>query len=117
MTNQKGFALPYVMFISLIVFIFVATNIVTFQNNLHVTNKIIENIKIETLFQMGYTNFYKDIESLINTEDTVTYVFPDGVVEITYFQLNDSTLSLYMNITTVNDTHYTVITQVELINA
>ncbi|WP_029271021.1 competence type IV pilus minor pilin ComGG [Virgibacillus alimentarius] len=83
-TNQYGFFLPYVMFITTLVFILVTSSVTIYKNDVQITYKLTEQIKTQTLMQMGYTKFKENVDGLENKTDTIEYMFPDGTVEITY---------------------------------
>ncbi|MUK87133.1 hypothetical protein GMD78_01805 [Ornithinibacillus sp. L9] len=116
MNSQRGFILPSVMFISVFVFIIVLANTYTFQSSVQITDKVIENIKIETLFQMGLARFKNDYANLGYTteEQTIEYEFPNGNTQITYLYMNENQILLNLNITTENQSKYTLTKQLHL---
>ncbi|SES83514.1 hypothetical protein SAMN05216389_102391 [Oceanobacillus limi] len=116
MSNQKGYFLPSVMFICMIVFIVLTAHIQIYSNSLHMTDKIVENIKLESLFQMSYTKFQEDVKSFTYTEQeqTIHYEFPDGTVEIKYFFQEMDSIHLMMNITSKNQAHYSITKQIKI---
>lgn len=108
MTNDKGFIFPYVVFIILITFICITTSAVIFTNELDMTQNHIDQLKIETLIQMAYTQFNEEFPPFEHEQEEVHYWYPDGDVKITYTILNDSQVNLYFFVQTVNNDIYTV---------
>lgn len=108
--NQHGFFLPYVLFITSLVFILVSSYIATYQNDLHITDSQIEQLKIETLFQMGRTKLKEEIDDNHFNENNnkVFYLFPDGSVEILITALNEKQYALNFAIFTNKKTSYTI---------
>lgn len=78
-TNTKGFILPLSLFVLSLVFIFIMANIYVYQQEGTMTFNHIEQIKGETLIQMGIEKF-KEENPL--EEDTTKYTFPYGTVNI-----------------------------------
>ncbi|MBP1969745.1 hypothetical protein J2Z83_001852 [Virgibacillus natechei] len=100
MNNNAGFFLPYVLFVTTIVFIFITATISMYTTNIKVTETHLEQVKIETLFQMAYSKFseeYKDSELNYGKKN---YTFPYGSVEITAEPLDENILHLYFEVTT-----------------
>src|SRR5699024_12147737 len=72
-TNQHGFFLPYVLFIVSLTFIIVSTNIKIYNNEIQMMNHLTEQIKIETLLNMGRTKFTKEMIDNKNVTNTILY--------------------------------------------
>lgn len=81
-SKESGFILPVVLFVTAIVMLLVTTHIYTYQNNIRITDNQLEQVKIETLFQMGLTQVKEDITSIETFPATVQYTFPDGETNI-----------------------------------
>lgn len=97
--NQSGFFLPYVLFITSLVFIFITSNISIYQNELQITDRQVEQLKIETLFQMGRAKLKENIE-MFEAGNTATYLFQDGSVEILIEDWDDNKYKLFFTILT-----------------
>lgn len=89
--NAKGFVLPYVLFVLVIVMVLVVSAIHIYQNNMQLTKHHIQQIQFETLFQMGLASFKEDVTKddlpLSQSPDDKQkklYAFPDGDVTIRY---------------------------------
>ncbi|RDW21930.1 hypothetical protein [Oceanobacillus chungangensis] len=109
MNNEKGFFLPYVLFITAVAFIIVTTNITMYRNDLQLTENQIEQVKIETLFQMQREQFKQEIKKYgIPNTDTI-YHFPDGIVKITIIRSINQTHELNISILTNKNHRYTII--------
>jgi len=106
--NENGFILPYVLFITAIVIIIVTANISIYRNDIVITENQLEQIKIETLFQMGRTKLKKEMVNQEEETSDVSYSFPDGIVKITINSSNSPVYKLYFTITTNNNATYTV---------
>ncbi|MUV39645.1 hypothetical protein JNUCC1_03529 [Lentibacillus sp. JNUCC-1] len=83
--NQSGFILPYVVFISALVLIALSASIHMYHNEIYMTDIEMENIKTETLLQMGYTNYMKTIETGESPGEQF-YTFPQGRVHIQFVE-------------------------------
>lgn len=99
-TDRNGFILPYVLFITALVIITVTASIQLYQNELKINEHQKEQLKIETLFQMGYGKFSEDILSKNKPVNPITYHFPYGNVEIKYKKINNEEYHLYFTMTT-----------------
>ena len=98
--SQDGFFLPYVLFIISLIFILTTSNIAIYRNDLQITAAQTEQIKIETLFQMGRTKFKANIDQYNAKNNTASYSFPDGNVQIIIHSINDNKYDLYFTILT-----------------
>lgn len=101
-TNQHGFFLPYVLFIVSLTFIIISTNIKIYSNEIDMMNHLTEQIKIETLLNMGRTKFTEDMMHNKNVTDTILYSFPSGDVQISYVpsENEQNKIFVYYQITT-----------------
>ncbi|RDW19194.1 hypothetical protein CWR48_09090 [Oceanobacillus arenosus] len=106
--NENGFILPYVLFITSLVFIIVTTNIMMYGNDLQLTENQIEQVKIETLFQMQREKFKQEMKEHGLPKPVTTYLFPDGTVKITIIRSTDQVHELNIDITTNNNQHYSI---------
>ena len=99
-TNQHGFFLPYVLFITSLIFILTMSNITIYRNDLQITANQIDQVKIETLFQMGHTKFKEELDKYNKRKDIVNYTFPDGTVDILIDDIHGNQYELYFTIIT-----------------
>lgn len=100
--NQSGFFLPYVLFITSLVFILITSNISIYQSELQITARQVEQLKIETLFQMGRAKLKENIE-MFEAGNKATYLFRDGSVEILIEDRKDNKYTLFFTILTKNN--------------
>jgi len=104
MNNEAGFYLPYVMFIITIVIILITANIQSYKSDIYITDRQVEHIIIESLFQLGRER----VKSELNAPDLpekVYYFFHDGTVEITITP-QENFYELFFSIDTNNHTNY-----------
>lgn len=93
-TNEHGYFLPFVLFFTTIILLIIIGSINNYHNELTMSHRLHEQIKIETLYQMGLAQFKKDI-ALIGESDTIlwarefAYQFPYGHVDITFERKGD----------------------------
>ncbi|MBM7597970.1 hypothetical protein JOC34_000327 [Virgibacillus halotolerans] len=99
-TNQHGFFLSYVLFITSLIFILTMSNIAIYRNDLQITANQIDQVKIESLFQMGRTKFKEELDKYNKQKDIVSYAFPDGTVDILIDDIHGNQYELYFTILT-----------------
>lgn len=106
--NEHAFFLPYISVLCTIVYILLLSMIYTYHNDLFITQKHIEQIKIETLFQRSREEVKEAfINNNLVTEGQLHYTYPDGSVVITYVQIEPNHYQLHYAIQTENKTDYT----------
>lgn len=107
--KESGFFLPYVLFITVIVLTIITSSIRTYQSEIEITHHLIEQLKAETILQMGISKFNQDY--LPNDQETlnVQYNFPDGDVAIIYNLISELEYRLHFTITTNNGLVYTTV--------
>lgn len=103
--NQKGFILPYTLFIVTVVLSLFTILISTYQNDIRISHNHQEQLKIETLIQMGHEQFKQDITSEKNTTGSKTYKFPPGDVTIEYTRMDDGEYKLDWNVFSTDKTY------------
>lgn len=103
-TNEEGFILPYVLFIITLLFLLITANINHYQREIEITARHIQQVKMETLFQMGREKVKSEIEH-VQSNDTLTYNFPDGRVQIKITALEAGYYELLFNITSNSNEH------------
>lgn len=102
-TNENGFYLPYVMFVSMVTFLVITTSILIYQNKIETAHTMSEFIEIETLIQMTKANFLND--QVYKTEDSgeIMYQYPNGEVELMFARIDENKFELNMILHTLND--------------
>ncbi|MEC5422261.1 hypothetical protein QGM71_02005 [Virgibacillus sp. C22-A2] len=105
-SNEKGFVLPYILFIITLVFIFLTSNISTYKNEIKMTENHLEQVIIETLYQMGHTKLKEEFVTNNYHATQISYSFPDGLVNINLTPLTQTKYRLEFNITTTKRSVY-----------
>ncbi|SHF60805.1 competence type IV pilus minor pilin ComGG [Ornithinibacillus halophilus] len=99
--DEKGYYLSYVMLITTILLLLITSTIGIYRNEIQITENTIEQIKLETLIQMGFASFKRDyIQLEIGEENNLQYEFPDGNVEIQFIQHSETEVNMNMIIRT-----------------
>ncbi|MFC2948179.1 hypothetical protein [Virgibacillus sediminis] len=115
MNKEQGFFLPYILIIIMIVLTGVTSGIHAYKNTIGVTGNHLEEIHIETLFQMGRAKLKQDLRNQRERLDNnIQYNFPDGIVDINLNYMNEGMLKLQFKITT--DRSQTEMTNYLIIN-
>ena len=69
-----------------------------YRNQVEMTLYLEQQLKIDTLFQMGITQFKEELikqpHTYYNQTGQVTYYFPDGLIILTYSPSDPTTLKL-----------------------
>lgn len=107
LTEQQGFFLPYVLFITTIIFIVLTASINIYKNDIQITKQLSEQTKIKTMLQMAKKQFKDDTVTLDTSSTHVEYSFPDGTVRINYHPINKKDFDLTFFIRTKADTKQT----------
>src|SRR5690625_4438761 len=81
-TNQRGFFLPYVLFIVSLTFLIVTTTIKLYDNEIYMMLHLIEQITIETLIQMRHMKYREDVNQSDHLPEVIASTFPSGNVTI-----------------------------------
>ncbi|GAB3052030.1 hypothetical protein [Virgibacillus ainsalahensis] len=100
--SERGFFLPYVLFTITLVFIYITSNIHAYRSEIDITEGLVENIKAETLFQMGHTKIKEEMETFDHASE-VFYRFPEGSVEIELKSMSEDSYQLYFTMRTNKD--------------
>lgn len=82
--SDKGFYLPYVLFVSVIALSFITTSIIVYNNELTISEQLMEQIEAETLIQMGKAKLIDEASYVEQSLGEVEYVFPSGEIKIRY---------------------------------
>lgn len=106
MNNDNGFILPSILFIIVIMFIVLTTNIKIYYHDQFITEQHLEQLKIETIVQMGRLMVKKELIKAPNTEK-VHYTFPDGNITIEIIPMDHAEYHLHLTVVTNNLSTYT----------
>lgn len=103
MNNEKGFIFPFTLFIITIILLTISLNISSYQYDIKLSKKALEQTEIESLFQMARTSLRnEDIDSF--TTDTIKeYSFPNGTVLTIINKIEDDNVHITFDIITKND--------------
>lgn len=112
MTKEQGFILPYTLFITTIILLLLTASINIYSREIQMTHHALEQLKLETLFQMGRTKFKNEFPFPAPVNDTTVYDFPDGRVQIEYIPTEDEH-NLHFTIYTKNDSVITKVNKLE----
>lgn len=93
-TKDTGFILLHVLFVISLLFILISSGIASYRNEIYITNRQIEQIKIETLFQMAQEKYKRELRNTDEVIDSVSYEFPEGEVDISVLSIEDTYLKL-----------------------
>ncbi|MFA1821545.1 hypothetical protein ACDX78_15425 [Virgibacillus oceani] len=104
MNNDRGFFLPLVLFSVTLLFIFISANIQSYKHDVQITERQVEQVIVESLFQLGREKVKDELIS-IEIPDKVQYTFPDGTVNIT-ISSKDYFYELFFSIKTNNNINY-----------
>src|SRR5699024_4751951 len=85
--NQRGFFLPYVLFIVSLTFLLVTTNIKLYVNEIHMMHYLIEQIKIETLIQMSHMKYREDVNQSNHIPEVISYTFPSVMLRFHFLTI------------------------------
>ncbi|MGJ9456961.1 hypothetical protein [Oceanobacillus sp. CF4.6] len=102
--NQHGFILPYVLFITTLALILITAHIQSYQRGMEITDRYLQQLKMETLFQMGRERIKSDIDE-ITVPGTLDYNFPYGEVRIEVQEIEQNNYELFFTITTNSNNH------------
>jgi Tfp pilus assembly protein PilV len=105
--KQSGFVLPIVLFSIVIIMIAISTQIYIYRHELQITANYLEQVKMETLFQMSLTQVKQDLDSLDTFPAHLSYEYQDG--SVTVYIPAESHLQLTFHIHTDDHNAKTVI--------
>lgn len=108
MNSDAGFFLPYVLLVTAIVFVFITATITMYASDGKITERHLEQVKIETLFQMARATFKEENETKEMDSGETNYIFPYGNVDITHTPLDENRYELYFKITTDKNAVYSI---------
>ncbi|WP_226035030.1 hypothetical protein [Aquibacillus saliphilus] len=113
--NRDGFIFPYVAFIVVLVLVTITGSINLYRNNIEMTNFNEEQLKIDTLFQMGKSQFKQELlPENLNTSNQYTFFFPHGSVDITVLSYTEKNIYAKYDISTTKQSKYVTFSSIHL---
>lgn len=88
--NDSGFYFPIVLVIIILVTSFLTMILLTYNNNITITNSLIDDIKVNSIIQMVDNDFSNDI-TIDDDDGELTYFYPNGHVDIIYKKADEFT--------------------------
>lgn len=113
-TNQNGFFLPYVLFIISLTLLIVSANIKIYHNEIYMMNQLTEQIKVESLIQMGHMKYKHEMMNNEKFPETILYTFPLGDVKVSYISHKDNLVLVRYHVTTNKDIPFTIKSYINL---
>lgn len=111
--NETGFFLPYVLFITALVFVIITASIRSYQHEVDMTHHHIEHLKAETIVQTAFATFIQNELPTDQSKLHVDYAFPDGEVTLVYNFIDDFEYRLHFTVLTKNGLEYTALIKKE----
>src|SRR5699024_9690089 len=108
MNNERGFFLPFVLVITIIIFSTVTTVTLIYQNERKISYQLWEQMKAETLVQMSKYTFLQEGKYEEQINGTSFYTFPSGDVSVTYSRSAEQEYILLLDITTDNNENFKI---------
>lgn len=96
--ERDGFILLHVLFVVTIVSVLVIAGATAYQNELHMTERHVMQMKIESLFQMARAEYVREQELKEEPINSISYQFPDGTVDVKLDEIHDSYRKLSFHI-------------------
>ncbi|RYG74689.1 hypothetical protein EU245_00435 [Lentibacillus lipolyticus] len=112
--NQEGFVLPYILFFIAISFIIITADVHLYRDEIHIAQNHTEQLKVETLLQMGRTRFKDELTSGMDMPNPIAYEFPYGEVKISYTEIQETMYNLHLTIRTDKGTIHSLTNQLQL---
>lgn len=94
MKNNSGFFFPYVVVITTILLLSFSMVVYFYSNEKKVTENLVKQAKIETVFQMARAKFMEDQVYETHSTGELLYVFPDGEVEVVFEYVTDKEIQI-----------------------
>lgn len=108
MRQSEGFIFAYVLFIISILFLIITGSITSYQHDTSITDNMLEQVKIETLFQMSHTEFKDALQGhdTLQEDDVFDYDYPYGMVTVSIRKIQDDNVYAHFQITTSKGAEY-----------
>lgn len=97
---DKGFYLPYVLFVSVAALSFITASIMIYTNEGKISSQLMEQIEAETLIQMGRAKLIAEGSYVGESSGEVMYVFPNGEIRIKYSLVEGEVYQLHYDVLT-----------------
>lgn len=94
MKNNSGFFFPYVVVIATILLVSFSTAMYFYSNEQKVTENVVKQVKIESVFQMARAKFMEEKVYETHSTGELLYVFPDGDVKVVFEYVTDTELQI-----------------------
>lgn len=112
--KERGFVLPYTLFLAVIVFILITSSVSIYLNELHVSYQLLEQLEIQTLFQMSHTRIREELPSVQEQSGWMDYSFPNGEVIVAFTVHEDSYVHLIFHLKTNKQTSSIIRSRIKL---
>ncbi|WP_138415805.1 hypothetical protein [Aquibacillus sediminis] len=116
LTQQKGFILPYILFVAALVLIMTTSSISIYYYHHEQTHYLEEQLKMDTLLQMAQQEFKATIEIEQDNDikpGQITYRYPYGNVLIYYRPVTEQMIKAEFHVLTDNQSKYATITTIQ----
>lgn len=111
--SEAGFFLPYTFVIALITMLVVMTGVEIYKNEMMLSNRMIDQLEIETLIQLGRDRLLQEVPLSHFKENKITYTFPSGTSEIEFVKIEEGNINIFLKIRTINDIEHITIGHVK----
>ncbi|HLT56316.1 MAG TPA: hypothetical protein VK057_09455, partial [Bacillota bacterium] len=110
--NNKGFVFPYLLFIVTLLLIGIQKQIVFYENEIEMTELMVDQVKIETMYQMAKTETKNELAANPHIR-SIIFHYPYGEAEVTLQPESETAYKARFVITTFpNNNSYTFISQI-----
>lgn len=97
-TKNDGFIMLQVLFVVSLLFILIISSIATYRNEVYITARQVEQVKIETLFQMAQSKYKQELAASDAPPSAASFSFPDGTVDISVTEITNHYIKLHFSI-------------------
>src|SRR5699024_2735345 len=93
-TKDNGFIMLHVLFVISLLLLLISHAVASYRMEVHMTDRQIEQIKMETLFQMAREQYKTEYQKSNVLNNNVIYYYPQGEVNITILETENSYVKL-----------------------
>lgn len=116
-TNETGFILPSVVFLIFVLFVIFLANVSVYELELTMGEHHLEQVKIETLIQLGLESYKDDLQKSETFIPKKNYSFPYGEVFISAYEDKPrQIITINININTDQNQQYRTDFSIPLLN-
>lgn len=116
-TNETGFILPSVVFLIFVLFVIFLANVSVYELELTMGEHHLEQVKIETLIQLGLESYKDDLQKSETFIPKKNYSFPYGEVIISAYEDKPrQIITINININTDQNQQYRTDFSIPLLN-